>query len=94
MWKTKECLCDYWKVMSTDPITGANQTSGAYWKRTKTEFDEHKFTNKEYAKGTWITMKMQSRIGGVLYKRWPTNSTVVLIISAIDPRVARHCMMK
>jgi hypothetical protein len=37
------------EVVNIDPITGANQTSGAYCKQFKTGFDECKVVNLEYA---------------------------------------------
>jgi hypothetical protein len=42
MWKALEvhCLCDAWKVVSIEPITSSDQTSGTYGKRNKTEFTE------------------------------------------------------
>ena len=43
-----QCLCDAWKEVSIDPVTGANQPSGAYWGRIKMEFDERKLVDKEY----------------------------------------------
>lgn len=65
-WKALEdkCLCDSWAVVSMDPITGANQTSGAYWGRIKKEFDERKIVTKEYA-----VMQMK-RSQKALSNRW------------------------
>jgi hypothetical protein len=50
MWKALEvrCLCDAWKAVSIEPITGANQTSGTYGKRNKTEFTERKIVDLDY----------------------------------------------
>jgi hypothetical protein len=47
-WKSKEhgCTCDFRKVEILVPMTCSNKTSGAYWKRFKTESDEHKLVNK------------------------------------------------
>jgi hypothetical protein len=41
-WKSLEdkCLVDSWKVVSLDPITGANQTIGNYYARIRDEFNE------------------------------------------------------
>ena len=43
-----QCLCDAWKEVSIDPVTGANQPSGAYWGRIKKKFDERKLVDKDY----------------------------------------------
>jgi hypothetical protein len=52
-----------WKAVSIDPITGASRTSGAYWKRIKTDFDDLMIVHPDYnmmfmsqtqkAKSTW-----------------------------------------
>lgn len=36
------CLCDTWKDVSLDPITGAQQTFGKYYKRIFDKFNERK----------------------------------------------------
>jgi hypothetical protein len=45
-WKSleDECLIDAWKAMRLDPITGANQTFGKYYKRILDQFNERLIT--------------------------------------------------
>jgi hypothetical protein len=44
-----QCLCDAWKEVSIDPVTGANQPSGAYWGLIKKEFDERTGAKRRWA---------------------------------------------
>jgi hypothetical protein len=37
-------------LVSMEPITSSNQTSGAYWLWIKTKFDEYKIADKKYRK--------------------------------------------
>jgi hypothetical protein len=64
-WKSLEgeCLIDVWKSVSLDPITGANQTSGKYYKRIMDKFSERRHFG-EYAKIHMIWNK------GAISHRW------------------------
>jgi hypothetical protein len=43
------CLCDSWKAVSLDPITGAQHLWQTYWRRIYDQFNKRK-TFEDYAK--------------------------------------------
>jgi hypothetical protein len=47
-WKAldEECPTEYWKALSLQPITRAQQMSEKYWNMIKDQFDEHKLFNE------------------------------------------------
>jgi hypothetical protein len=45
-----ECIAEAWKMMSIDPISGANQNSDTYWERVKVSFDERKLMDPTFNK--------------------------------------------
>ena len=49
MSKEDECLAEAWKTVSIDPVTDSNQNADTYCRRIKTEFDECKFVDPEFA---------------------------------------------
>jgi hypothetical protein len=82
-WKVLEdkCLIDAWKTVSIDPITGANQASGAYWARIKKEFDERKYLDKEYK-----TMVMK-RSQKAMSTRWGNIQKDVNVFHGIHGKI-------
>lgn len=66
-WKSLEdkCLVESWKAVSLDPITGANQTAGKYYKRIYDQFNER----KQF--GEYATIHMIRNEGGLSH-RWNT----------------------
>jgi hypothetical protein len=64
-----ECLIESWKVVSLDPITGANQTLGRYYARILDEFNERRHI------GDNVKIPM-NRNEGVISHRWSVIKTV------------------
>ena len=63
-------MVESWKFITTGVLTGTNQTSGAYWRWVKEEFDERRHT-KDFYKVNMV------RGQGAIEHRWRIVQRIV-----------------